>query len=73
MAYDIFRGKQVGRDVSRMGADATEVAEALRSPNITTAQAAKALKKGTMKGGIKIGVASGLAGLLLGRYMFPKR
>lgn len=73
MAYDIFRRRAVGGDVARMGADAMEVAQALRNPAISDAQAASAIKKGTLKGGIKIGAASLLGGLLLGRYVFPRR
>lgn len=77
MAYDIFRRKMVGGSVSRMGADmgadSMEVAQALRSPNITDAQAASALKKGTFRGGAKIGGIGLVAGLLLGRYVFPRR
>jgi hypothetical protein len=73
MAYDLFRRKMVGGDVSRMGADAMEVAQALRNNTITDAQAASALKKGIFKGSVKIGAASLLSGFLLGRYMFPKR
>jgi hypothetical protein len=81
MAYDIIRRKMTqtnlsiddGSSVSGMGADAMEVAQALRNPAVTDAQAAAAIKKGTFKGGLKIGAASAAVGVLVGYFIRGRR
>lgn len=83
MAYDIIRRKKThrnfsltlgeGSSVSGMGADAMDLAQALRSPTVTDAQAAAAIKKGTWRGGLKIGALAGISGLFVGYFLRGRR